>query len=146
MEEIIDCFTGKYRFLSNFFPLRHVLVIDEIEFKTVEHAYQASKTTDQVHRKIISLCGDPRDAKKFGKSVRLRDDWEEKKLEIMEDLVRQKFQNDLELQDLLFNTGDAELIEGNWWGDVFWGVSNGIGENHLGKILMKIRREIQERR
>ena len=59
-------------------------------------------------------------------------------LDVMRDLVVQKFSDPL-LQSLLETTGDEELIEGNHWGDVFWGVCKGVGENHLGKILMKVR-------
>lgn len=59
----------------------------------------------------------------------------------MEDLLRLKFSN-REVANLLILTGDEELIEGNWWGDKFWGIYNGEGENHLGKLLMKIRGEL----
>ena len=65
------------------------------------------------------------------------------KLGITEDVIRQKFNNP-ELKEKLIATGDAELIEGNPWGDTFWGVCEGKGENHLGKILMKIRSELNE--
>lgn len=79
-------------------------------------------------------------AKRRGYRVKLRDDWELVKLGIMEDLVRQKF-NEKTLGDMLLATGDAELVEGNDWGDKFWGVCDGEGQNMLGKILMKVRSE-----
>lgn len=62
----------------------------------------------------------------------------------MEDIVRDKFTRNEDLKAMLLATGDEGLIEGNWWGDTFWGECKGQGENHLGRILMKIRRELGE--
>lgn len=139
MEQITE-FQGAYRFLSNFWPCR--VVLDDREFPSVEHAYQAAKTTDDDVRSQIAQLPKAGDAKRFGKQVVLRQDWEEVKISIMKYLVRQKFQTN-PLRKWLLQTQDAELIEGNWWGDTFWGVCNGKGRNHLGKILMEIRDEIK---
>ena len=87
----------------------------------------------------VRYAESPGIAKKMGRSLQIRPDWEDVKLNIMEDLVRLKFTTHSGLRKKLLRTGDAELIEGNWWGDQFWGVSKGYGENHLGKILMKVR-------
>ena len=62
----------------------------------------------------------------------------------MEDICRAKFTQNEELKKKLIDTGDATLIEGNTWNDTFWGVCNGVGENNLGKILMKIREELKD--
>ena len=62
----------------------------------------------------------------------------------MYEIVKDKFSRNPELRVKLLNTGDIELIEGNYWGDTFWGVCNGKGENHLGKILMRVRKELAE--
>jgi hypothetical protein len=136
----IDSFEGEYRFLSNFYfsPLK----LGGIIYPTVEHAFQAGKTKDKNERMEISLLNTPGEAKRAGRKVKLREDWEQIKLEVMEFLVRLKFENYLDLKDKLLATGDAELIEGNWWNDRFWGVCKGKGENNLGKILMKIRSEL----
>ena len=83
-------------------------------------------------------------AKKLGRKATIRPDWEKIKLPIMEYLLRQKF-GDKTLKALLIGTGDAELVEGNMWGDTYWGVCKGKGENHLGKLLMKIREELNDR-
>lgn len=72
----------------------------------------------------------------------LRPDWEYIRVDVMTELVRKKFSQE-PLRSQLIATGDAELIEGNWWNDTFWGVCNGVGENNLGKILMKVRDEIR---
>jgi len=89
------------------------------------------------------LLDTPGQAKKLGKSIELRPDWEEIKIEVMRELLRQKFDitkhYDLWLE--LHMTKPDELVEGNWWGDTFWGVCKGKGENHLGKLLMEIRYE-----
>lgn len=137
----IDSFSGEYRFLSNFWPA-------EVEFEgqrypSVEHAYQAAKTLDPVERRRIATQATPSAAKRAGRALVLRDDWLEVKLDVMESCVRDKFTRHAELRRRLLETGDAELVEGNTWGDRYWGVFEGQGENHLGKILMKIRGELR---
>jgi len=132
----IDAFEGKFRFLSNFSP--SIVCFEDMEFPSVEHAYQAAKTLDMELRKKIRDAKTPNEAKKLGRRVKLRPDWENIKLGIMRELVHQKFSIP-ELRQLLLDTGDAELIEGNWWGDIFYGVCRGNGLNHLGRILMEIR-------
>ena len=84
----------------------------------------------------------PSEAKRLGRRVSLRRDWEDVKVSIMEEVVRAKFTQNAELADKLLATGDAHLEEGNTWGDRVWGTVNGIGANQLGIILMKIRDEI----
>lgn len=127
---VIDSFQGEYRFLSNFWI--------ESDGTHVEGEYQASKVLPIAeHVKLM----DPSTAKQWGKSMRGRErsDWREVNLDIMFDLVMNKFAEHLDLQAKLLSTGNAELIEGNTWGDTFYGMCNGEGENHLGKILMKVR-------
>ena len=137
--QTIDHFNGQYAFLSNFAPTN--VLYDNLEYFTVEHAYQAAKTLDLTERKKIQGAETPAVAKKMGRNVILRNDWESVKLDIMLDLLRQKFLND-DLKYALLSTNNAELIEGNWWGDVFWGVCRGRGQNHLGRLLMLVRNEI----
>lgn len=136
----INSFMGGYRFLSNFWPAW--VTLDGLKYQTVEHAYQAAKTVHADARERIRVCRSPGDAKRLGKSVAIRADWESIKLATMEDLVRQKFAGNQDLARQLLNTTGAELIEGNTWGDQFWGVCRGHGENHLGKILMRVRAEL----
>lgn len=133
---VIDSFSGNNRWLSNFYPC--IVSYEGLEFHSVEHAYQAAKTTDLAMRAHICMLPRPQQAKHWGRRVVLRPDWESVKQDIMLDLLQQKF-SDPELRELLDGTGDAELIEGNWWGDTYWGVCNGVGENHLGKLLMRVR-------
>lgn len=137
---MIDSFRGKHFFLSNFY---HCYVMLDGEFyPSVEHAYQAAKTLDPKEREKIKNAGNPGVAKRLGKTVSHRSDWKKVKVDIMLDLVRQKFNRSRDLTEKLLETGDHELIEGNAWGDQFWGVYRGKGENHLGKILMQVRREL----
>ena len=138
--ETIDSFQGKYRFLSNFWP-SEVLLYGLI-YPTVEHAYQAAKTNDLDDREIIRNLDTPGRAKSRGKSVVLREDWEDIKFSLMSDLVYQKFSKNDYLSDMLVETGDTKIIEGNTWGDTYWGVCKGVGENNLGKILMKVRKSL----
>lgn len=132
----IDSFHGEHRFLSNFWPAE--VMLDGVTYPTVEHAYVAAKTLDIETRREIAAVEKPGDVKRFGRKLALRSDWESVKLDVMRDLVRQKFAHS-ELRAQLLATGDAELIEGNTWNDTFWGVCRGKGENHLGKILMSVR-------
>jgi len=129
-----------YQFLSN---MTFAWVdLDEWSYPSVEHAYQAAKTLDTKERKIIFNMKSPYDVKKYSKTLTLRKDWDEVKLKVMEDLLRQKFTKNSEHGQKLLDTGDAHIEETNWWGDTFWGVCKGKGENHLGKLLMKIRGDI----
>ena len=138
---VIDSFSEEFEFLSNFFPSK----ITDFEgniYPTVEHYFQAMKTLDPEKRKIIAAAPTPGQAKRLGRKVNLRKDWEEIKLDVMKTALRQKFSKP-GLRQMLLDTGDAELIEGNWWGDTYWGVCNVVGENHLGELLMEIREELR---
>lgn len=134
-------FQGEYRFLSNFYPAE--VVYEGITYPTSEHAYQAAKTLEVNERKKIAAIATPADAKKAGRALKLRDDWETVKFVVMEDVVRYKFAHHDDLRQQLCDTGDSYLEEGNDWNDRIWGVYQGVGENRLGKILMKIRAELQ---
>ena len=142
--QAISEFEGDYRFLSNFWP--SVVVMDGHPYDSIEHAYQAAKTLDDDLRRPFRENVNANMAKKMGNALALRHDWEEVKLGIMKELVRNKFGN-FDLMDKLLATGDAILIEGNWWHDNFWGncscgkCRGQSGQNNLGKTLMEIREE-----
>ncbi|RIK69394.1 MAG: DUF1768 domain-containing protein [Planctomycetota bacterium] len=138
--QAIESFRGEYRFLSNFYPAE--VVFEGITFPTCEHAYQAAKTLDSGERRSIAALATPSEAKRAGRELSLRADWDRVKLLVMEECVRDKFTRNPALRDRLLATGKARLIEGNVWGDTFWGVCDGRGENHLGCILMKVRAEL----
>lgn len=127
----ISTFRGEYGFLSNFHGNNN---------DTVEHKYQAAKAKHVSDYIKLLACPTPTEAKQMGKIIEPRDNWNQIKLVIMEELLREKFSKS-PYKALLIATENALLIEGNSWGDTFWGVCNGEGENHLGKILMKIRDE-----
>ncbi|HEC65017.1 MAG TPA: NADAR family protein [bacterium] len=137
----INSFQGEYRFLSNFWLVP--IVFEGITFPSVEHAYQAAKTLEIGWRHRIASLQSPGKAKRVGRLSELREDWEDVKLDIMEQLVLSKFSLNNGLRFKLLETGGAELIEGNNWGDTYWGEHKGVGKNHLGKILMKVRYELR---
>lgn len=144
MSEDIRRFTGKNSFLSNFYPC--IVMYEGMEYPSVEHAFQAAKTTDMNIRAGFQICPTPGDAKHFGRRVPLRSDWESVKIDVMKDCVRDKFTrnlSDIDLKKKLLDTRDAYLEEGNRHGDRFWGTVDGIGRNELGKILMEIRDEFK---
>lgn len=138
----IDSFRGKYYFLSNFFPAE--VTYNGLTYQNNEAAFQAQKTYTKEERLEFTTL-EPRDAKRRGRRVRLRKDWEQVKDRVMEEIVRAKFSQNEELKEQLLATGDAQLVEGNRWNDRYWGVDirSGVGENHLGKILMKVRSELR---
>jgi ribA/ribD-fused uncharacterized protein len=139
---MIDSFRDNYFFLSNFRPCW--VVLDGKRYQSVEHAYQAAKTLNEQEREQIRLASSPGVAKRLGRVCTHRKDWKSIKVSIMTDLVRQKFLRNPDLANKLILTGEEELIEGNTWGDRFWGVYRGRGENNLGKILMQVRGELNK--
>lgn len=142
----ITQFRGPNRFLSNFWAAK--VELDGVVYPSVEHAYQAAKTLDNGPngRLWIRSMDTAGKAKRAGKRLTLRPDWDSVKLVLMKDLLRQKFSNNA-LAALLLATGSEELIEGNDWGDRYWGAEwrfgEWVGENHLGKLLMKVREELK---
>lgn len=136
---MIDHFDGDYKFLSNFYPA--VVIYDGIMFPTVEHAYQAAKTDDWSTRIEISLLLTAGQAKRAGQKIKLKPDWHLHKRRVMEELLLMKFANP-ERRAMLMATEGHDLVEGNYWGDTYWGIYNGKGHNYLGKILMSIRNGI----
>jgi ribA/ribD-fused uncharacterized protein len=140
----INGFLGEYRFLSNFWPC--YVMYEEMVFPTAEHAYQAAKVADHEVKIKIKNCPTPAEAKDFFETHKISPDpgWTiEKKLVIMEELLVIKFcGKEPLLTRALLDTGDADLVEGNTWNDTFWGVCNGSGENHLGRLLIKVRGDL----
>ena len=135
----ITSFRGEYEFLSNMYPT--ILYVNGEMYPSAEHAFQASKSLNKDIRMGISVCRSAKEAKEAGRLVSLRPDWEDVKVDIMYNILKAKFENP-ELADKLRNTKDEDLIEGNTWGDKFWGVCKGEGKNTLGVLLMKVRNEL----
>lgn len=137
MKSVIDTFKGKYFFLSNFYPA--VVEYQDCRFENNEAAFQAAKCPER----MPEFCGlTPNAAKRLGRKVALRSDWETVKYDIMYEVCMAKFTQNPDLLSKLLATGDANLIEGNTWGDKVWGICNGEGQNHLGRILMRVRSEL----
>ena len=132
---------GKYRALSNFHE--EPVAIDGLVFQTSEAAYMSRKTHDPAEKFQLTLLAKGSDAKKYGQTVTLREDWEEVKVEEMYEVLLAKFTQSLPLRELLLSTGNKIIEETNWWGDIFWGVCGGIGQNQLGQCLMRVRDQLQ---
>lgn len=136
---MIKEFQGQYRWLSNFAPVS--IIIDGIEYPSVEHAYMSAKSNDLEWKKFCSDKNNtPGQVKKNSRGIKLRIDWENIKLSIMEDCLKQKYSQEPYMTKLI-DTGDEYIQEGNRWNDKFWGVclKTNTGENNLGKLIMKIR-------
>lgn len=139
--EPISGFQGEYRFLSNFWMC--TVNIGGLKFPSAEHAYQASKSSfPEIWFKMLKLSS-PFQAKRLGKNIPIRPNFDEMKLSFMEEIVTAKFHQNRALGNLLLDTDDREIIETNTWNDTYWGVCNGWGQNHLGKILMNVRNDLQ---
>jgi hypothetical protein len=132
----ITVFSGQYYWLSNFYPV--------IDGMTVEHLFQAAKTTDAAWRHTILSAPTPREAKQAGRKCPLRPDWEAIKEQVMVDALAWKFSLYSPLARDLVRTGNAHLEEGNTWGDTYWGTVNGRGKNRLGVLLMERRKWLQK--
>ena len=142
-ENAITLFKGKdFSFLSNMYSYKVEFEYNGLTFNSVESAYQAQKDPSKADR--FSRCKRPDMAKRMGSNLKnIRSDWEEVKEEIMRELVFIKFSQNERLKERLLNTGDVQLVEGNTWGDTYWGVCNGVGLNKLGEILMEVREELR---
>lgn len=139
---MIKEFKNQYFFLSNFYECP--IYYNKLVFCNAEAAFQAQKVIDEKEQyKFINLNASQ--ARKLGKTIVLRKDWEEVKDNIMYEIVKRKFTVNKKLQQKLIDTKDEELVEGNWWHDTYWGIDSktGIGKNKLGKILMKVREEVK---
>lgn len=148
MRQTIDDFRGAYRYLSNF----HVadVMYEGVLYPSSEHAYQAAKDLRfETRSRFIDravTCGQAKRTGGRNGIVTLRADWEDVKEQVMYDIVNDKFMRHFALRTALLNTGDAVLIEGNYWHDNTWGSCRctrcgDAGLNSLGKILMRIREE-----
>jgi len=136
--------SGDFGFLSNFYE--RSFEYSERMWKTSESCYQAMKSPIFEQQEWVRASVSPGESKRRGRQLAIiREDWDDQKLFFMEDILHYKFLDGY-LRVLLLDTGDAELIEYTYWNDRYWGVGTDYkGENHLGKILMKVRAEIAKK-
>lgn len=135
----ITSFSGKYDFLSNMFVCL-LVDMDGAEYRSSEHYYQSHKTLDVRERYLIQTAKTPMNSRTLGKKCELRPDWNDVKDQVMETALRLKFNNEY-LRNKLIETYPHDLVEGNHWGDTYWGVCDDRGQNRLGHLLMKIRNQ-----
>lgn len=135
----IKGFKDEYAFLSNMFPAS--FSENGITFSCSESYYMGHKSGIASDLEVFSKLNGF-EAKKLGKTLVLQENWETEKLIVMKRALILKFSQNPDLLNKLLATGDAYIIEENYWKDVFWGVCNGQGENFLGKLLMEVREEL----
>ncbi len=141
---MIKEFQDEYRWLSNFAPVE--INFNGMIFSSVEHGYMSEKSNDLEWKKFCSdSTNHPVKVKRKSKKIVLRDDWETIKVNVMRELLVLKF-SQKPYKELLLDTGNIYIQEGNKWGDTFWGVDlkTNIGENNLGKLIMSIREELKK--
>lgn len=140
---IIDSFRDEYDFLSNFYYC--FVIYNDAAYKTSEHLYQALKTTDMNWRERVRKADTPVKAKRLGRQLPLRSNFDNVKIQLMHTVLKAKFTQNSHMKQALLDTKDSQLIEGNYWHDNFWGnctcqrCENIKGRNELGKLLMKVR-------
>jgi len=135
-------FEGEHRFLSNFYPSE--IVWEGAPYPTAEHLYQAMKADTKAGREWVRSAPTAAAAKSRGRQVRISSGWRGRRIDAMRSVLRAKFAQNPELARRLDATGEAELLEGNTWGDNFWGCDlEGRGRNHLGKLLMELRASLR---
>lgn len=143
----INKFRGEYWFLSNFYPSPFVYQFKE--WPTSEHLYMSHKTFDKDLREQIRKSDTPGKAKRIGRELDLRSDWEDIKISVMKKCLLLKFGQNYDIQKKLIKTGDTKLIEGNTWHDNVWGDCSCekckyiSGQNLLGMLLGLVRSEFQ---
>lgn len=137
---MINSFRGEYYFLSNFYnaPIAYKGIL----YQNSEAAFQAQKCLNDNEKLMFSTLS-PYDAKRLGRNVALRSDWESIKFSVMQEIVDAKFDQNPDIANKLIMTNNEYLEEGNNWGDKIWGTINGIGANNLGKILMQTRERLR---
>lgn len=140
-DDKIEGFFKEHRDLSNFGC--QSVEYEGLIYKSREAAYQAAKSDSYVVRLRFTTLS-PSDAKREGRLITLRKDWDSIKDDIMYEIIKKCVNSHDDLKTLLLSTGDKVLEETNWWGDKYWGVHNGEGKNMLGKTLMSIRDEITD--
>lgn len=140
-ETKIDRFHGEFRWLSNFY-LAPIKDSQGNVYPSLEHAYQAAKATTEAERMFIGSAPTPKKAKQRGSKLKPPPDWDARKIDVMRSLLMLKFAPGSHLAKRLIETGNRELEEGNDWGDRFWGVCEGHGDNWLGRLLMELRDEL----
>jgi ribA/ribD-fused uncharacterized protein len=132
---------------SNFETIPGGLAFEGLTYPTLEHAFQAAKTLDPGERVRVARCSTPGAAKRLGRHVTLRDDWDERRLAIMAELLALKWGPE-PFRSQLLATGADFLIEWNTWHDIYWGLCScarhhGTGRNHLGRLLMELRDQLR---
>jgi len=146
-EYTISKFSGAYRFLSNFYPSNFRDYVGD-EWPTVEHFFQAMKIDSEKEREKIRNLPSPGQAKKIGRLLELRNDWESVKFNVMRDALYYKFRQNKDLKEKLKETGKSHIVEGNTWHDNIWGdcycdkCKNIKGQNYLGRLLMGVRNRL----
>jgi len=139
---MIKEFKNEYRWLSNF--ARCGVELDGQMYKSVEHAYQSAKSDDPEWKEFCTVEINPAEVRKQSRNIQIRKDWDNIKEDIMLKCLKEKYDQE-PYKQLLLDTKNEQIQEGNWWGDKYWGVDlkTGEGQNRLGKMIMQIRQEIR---
>jgi ribA/ribD-fused uncharacterized protein len=149
-ESAVFDFFGQHECFAPAYPAIVYLPGEEVFFPSFEHALQASKCIDiAAHAATIRSLIDVKELKRYISKLKSTNslilDWNNRCLGVAETLLRDKFMRHKKMKIVLMKTGHKHLIYKNTYNDLFWGCNEGgEGQNHLGKLLEKIRCEIDE--
>lgn len=140
---MITEFRKEYNWLSNFANVK--IILDDIVYQSVEHAYMSEKSDDVEWKLFCSNINNSASVVKAeSKKIIIKHNWDKIKLDVMEKCLIQKY-NTEPYKTKLLETKNIYIQEGNNWNDKFWGVclKTNKGKNHLGKLIMYIRYNLQ---
>lgn len=138
----ITAFVNDYEFLSNDYECKIPVAEDNLVFYNITSALIAKKSNDIGTRRKFTRFSAAK-ARKKESSIPENDYWEENKDEILYDLLKIKFTHNKDLKIKLLNTYPHDLINNVSYPDTYYGVRFGEGKNELGKMLMRLRKELR---
>ncbi len=134
---------GRYKCFSNWYSCS--FTYQGYTWSNSEQALMYFKSFDKEYQKKIKKANNPAVAKKLGRQVKLRPDWDQVKLSLMIEILYAKFSQNADLKEILLNTNGVKIHEDcndPWWGG---GPNYPGGRDYLGRALMSVRKILEKK-